>query len=133
MIFRQLFRRTLQHGCRGDVRIQASIYDGDGLLLDTFQQTSSVEADPAEPGVDQGQVKETRKGAVKLVSWTTSDGDAAALEVEMTDSATGETVLYTVDDTPILTERGARVDLGGRVREAAPPTQMGAAWGPARW
>jgi len=84
---------------------RAVLYDSDGSILDDFQQTTTLPTASDAPGFDQISVKETRKGVAKLVTWTTSEGDAAALEVEMTDRATGETVLYTVDDTPILTER----------------------------
>ena len=86
------------------VGVETILYDADGVVLDTQTQTISL-TEEAEPGLDQVSVKETNKGAVKLVTWTTTDGDAASLEVELTDKETGEAALSTVDDTPVLTER----------------------------
>ncbi|MFT5679610.1 MAG: hypothetical protein ACI8RZ_000514 [Myxococcota bacterium] len=87
------------------VTVETILYDADGAVLDTQTQTVSLTDDGQEPGVNDIKLKETNKGAAKLVTWTTSDGDAASLEVELTDSETGEAVIYTVDDAPVLTER----------------------------
>lgn len=75
--------------------------------------TSRVDLDPTtiEPGLTQYTVRETKAGDVKLVTWTESDGQAAALEVEIVDNETGEAVLMTTDDTPVQRIRGYAHDL----------------------
>ena len=105
---RHSFRADLDWGddvWEDDLIFRTVLYDADGGIVDDFQQTLSPPSESDDPGIDEISVKETKKGVAKLVTWTTSDGSAAALEVELTDSTSGETVLYTVDDTPILTER----------------------------
>lgn len=104
---RHTFRADLREGFvfEDNIMMRAILFDGDGGVLDTFQQVASPPSGAEAAGLEQVSVKETRSGVAKLVTWTTTDGDAASLEVELLDQETGEAVLYTVDDTPILTER----------------------------
>lgn len=104
---RHTLRADLSEGFvfEDNIMMKAILFDGDGAVLDTLQQTMAPPAADATPGFDRLSLKETKKGQPKLVTWTTSDGTAAALEVELTDRSSGETVLYTVDDSPMLTER----------------------------
>ena len=89
----------------GAVQVATVLYDADGQILDSQTEQVNLDATVAPTGLDSVAVRETKKGDTKLVTWTTSDGNAAALEVELTDAETGEVALMTVDDTPIRTQR----------------------------
>lgn len=112
---RQVFKQELTClGCyiiEDEIMLRASVLDGDGNELDSFQQRVTLTEDTrTTPGLSKATLKETKRGDTKLVTWTDSDGTAAALEVDLVDNATGESVLMTTDDTPILTVRGYLAD-----------------------
>ncbi len=94
-------------GYTPDERIQldATLYDVDGNVLDTLSQLVSHPDELDEPALGSATLKETRSGVAKLVSYTDSDGQPASLEVELTNSETGETVIQTTDDTPVSSAR----------------------------
>lgn len=94
-----------------NVEVQAKLKDADGNVVDSLVQTVSLVPETATPGLSKASLKQTKGGAAKLVSWTESDGQAAALEVDLVDNATGESVLMTTDDTPMQTIRSYQYDL----------------------
>jgi hypothetical protein len=87
------------------VSVATTFYDGDGALLDSQTETVSVEASASTPELSKVTLKENKKGYAKLATWTISDGSAAALEVDLVDSKSGESVLMTVDDNPVRTQQ----------------------------
>ena len=87
------------------VQVKTVLYDADGVTLDSRSETVELVENNTEPELGKITLKETKKGQAKLATWTLSDGSAAALEVELTDSATGERVLMTVDDSPVRTQQ----------------------------
>ena len=86
------------------VTVQTTLYDAEGVVLDSQIETVAL-SEEVDPGIGNVSAKETSKGDAKLVTWTTTSGDVGSLEVALTDPETGEAVLYTVDDDPVLTER----------------------------
>ena len=109
---RQRFKANLSEDYvfEDHVILRASLMDAEGNVLDTLEQTMSPPSETVEPSLSQATLKETAKGVAKLVSWTQSDGQAASLEVDLVDDATGESVIMTTDDTPVLTQRGYWAD-----------------------
>jgi hypothetical protein len=93
------------------VIFMAELKDAEGNVLDTLEQLVSPPSEAIEPSLTSATLKETGKGAAKLVSWSESDGQAASLEVELVDNATGESVIMTTDDTPVQTVRFYEHDL----------------------
>ncbi|MFT5680498.1 MAG: hypothetical protein ACI8RZ_001404 [Myxococcota bacterium] len=89
-----------------DIMLRAVLFDEDGNTLDSVEQRMSPEGATEVVGLSQATLKTGRDDEAKLVSWTRSDGQAAALEVELVDSATGESVIEGIDDTPVRTQRG---------------------------
>ena len=88
----------------GPLAVETTLFDADGAVIDTRNEIVTVTEDVAAV-LSKVSVRETNSGVAKLVTITESDGQAASLAVNITDAETGETVLSTVDDTPISTVR----------------------------
>ena len=87
------------------VSVTTTFYDAKGAVLDSQSETVAVEASATTPELSKVTLKENKKGNAKLVTWTISDGSAAALEVDLIDAKTGETILMTVDENPVRTQQ----------------------------
>ncbi|MFK7930937.1 MAG: hypothetical protein AB8H79_22320 [Myxococcota bacterium] len=79
--------------------------DSKGTTLDTLTDSFVVDRDASSPGVESIRVATTKKGNVRLVAITSSDGPGVtALEVSLTDSKTGKELIATTDDAPVGTQ-----------------------------
>ena len=88
-----------------NIVMKAVLLDEEGATLDSFEQTVAPPSESVTPELSQATLKESSAGDAKLVTWTESDGQATALEVELLDNVTGESVLMTTDDTPVMSVR----------------------------
>jgi hypothetical protein len=100
---RQRFKASLPEDFvfEDDLIMKAELMDAEGNTLDTVEQTLSPPSEAVTPALAKGTLKETSAGKAKLVTWTESDGQTTALEVELIDNSTGESVIMTTDDTPV--------------------------------
>ncbi|MFT5587621.1 MAG: hypothetical protein ACI9VR_005234 [Cognaticolwellia sp.] len=87
------------------VVVDTVLYDADGVVLDSQSETVTLVENTTTPELSKMTLKENKKGNAKLATWTISDGSASALEVDLVDNATGESVMMTVDDTPVRTQQ----------------------------
>ena len=104
---RQKWAQTLDTDLSGYERVSVAtvLYDADGVVVDSQTETLELVENSTEPELSKITLKESKKGQAKLATWTLSDGSASALEVELTDTKTGERVLMTVDDSPVRTQQ----------------------------
>jgi len=93
-------------------RTELSLMDADGVVLDGLTDTMLVDDDAVDPGMSTIRIGETGKGVVRLVTWTWSEAsEGATLESALTDSATGEDLIVTVDDSPVEVLRNYSQDV----------------------
>lgn len=86
------------YGYRSELAFVAS----DGTVLDSLQDSIVVDDDTVDPGISTIRISETKKGVARLVTWTWSAAsEGATLESALSDSATGEDLIMTVDDSPV--------------------------------
>jgi hypothetical protein len=87
------------------IAMETTLYDAKGNVVDTQSETVSLEESSATPELSKVTLKENKKGYAKMVTWTVSDGSAAALEMDLMDGETGKSVVMTVDDSPVRTQK----------------------------
>jgi hypothetical protein len=88
------------------IQAQTELLDVSGEVVATRLEDVQLEGDDdLDIGISRVNLGETGRGDVKMSTWTASNGDAASLQVQVTDTETGEVALSTLDEAPVRTVR----------------------------
>ena len=89
-----------------DYAVSTTIRNADGEVVDAVTEQVTLSDAVEDDGLQTIKLRETRRGQTKVSTVTNSlDGDVGALEVQVTDLATGEYVLDAYDTEPVSVER----------------------------